>query len=89
LKQAINVYKGRGHSNTEVKFTEWNTPVHTTLADNEFEAIREEIEGCGTKDNIAAKEEHVPEVERQNRVIKGKGEGSYTNSALQEYLDED
>jgi bacterioferritin (cytochrome b1) len=43
----------------------------------------------GPKDNIAAKEEHVPEVERQNRVIKGKGEGSYTNSALQEYLDED
>jgi hypothetical protein len=40
------------------------------LADNEFEAIREEMEECGIRVNVTAKQEHVPEVERQNRVIK-------------------
>jgi len=36
----------------------------------EFEAIRKEMEECGIRVNVTAKQEHVPEVERQNRVIK-------------------
>jgi hypothetical protein len=32
--------------------------------------LREDIEDYGIKANIVAKEEHVPEVERQIRVIK-------------------
>lgn len=76
LRQVINIYKGKGHSVTaEVDF--WDTedvkegtPIHTTLADNEFEALREDMEAHGIKINVTAKEEHVPEVKRQNRVIK-------------------
>ncbi len=43
---------------------------HAILADNEFKTLREDIEGEGTRVNITAKEEHVPEIERQNHVIK-------------------
>jgi hypothetical protein len=48
---------------------------HTILADNAFETLREEIEEFGIKVNITAKEEHVPEVERQNQVIKERARG--------------
>ncbi len=44
--------------------------VHTILADNEFQALREDVEDLGITVNTVAKDEHVPEVERQNRVIK-------------------
>jgi hypothetical protein len=54
----------------KIDCTEFNNSVHTILADNEFESLREEIEECGTQVNVTAKEEHVPEVEHQNRVIK-------------------
>jgi hypothetical protein len=40
------------------------------LVDNEFQALKEEIEEVGVTVNVVAKDEHVPEVERQNRVIK-------------------
>jgi hypothetical protein len=40
------------------------------LADNEFAALRQDLESHGIRLNIASKEEHVPEVERQIRVIK-------------------
>jgi predicted hydrolase (HD superfamily) len=59
------------HSVTDIDFTETEErPVHTILADNEFEAVREEMEEYGIRVNITAKQENVPEVERQNRVIK-------------------
>ncbi len=46
-------------------------PVHTILADNEFQVMEEELEHDGViQVNIMSKDEHVPEVERQNRVIK-------------------
>ncbi len=59
------------HSVTDIDFTETEERlVHTILADNEFEAVREEMEEYGIRVNITAKQENVPEVERQNRVIK-------------------
>jgi hypothetical protein len=70
IKQVLNLYKGKGHMVEKMDFTEFNNPVHTILADNEFESLREKIEECGMQINVTAKEEHVLEVERQNRVIK-------------------
>ncbi len=70
IKAVIEIYKGKGHVVDEMAFNEYNNPVHTILADNEFDALRQEVEKCGTRMNITAKNEHVPEVERQNRVIK-------------------
>jgi len=70
LKQVLNVYKGRGHTVEQMNFTEQNQPVHTILGDNEFEAIKEDMLELGVSVNITAREEHVPEIERQHRVIK-------------------
>jgi len=70
LKYAVNVYNSKGHTVEKVEFSQVNNEIHTILADNEFEVLREEIEESGIKVNISAKEEHVPEVERQIRVIK-------------------
>jgi hypothetical protein len=41
----FNVYKGKGHevNNVEIFDTE-DTPIHTLLADNEFQSLKEEIE---------------------------------------------
>jgi len=62
------LYKGKGHIVEKMDFTEFNNPVHTVLADNEFESLREKIEECGMQINVTAKEEHVLEVERQIRI---------------------
>jgi hypothetical protein len=71
VKQAIAVYQGKGHTVTDIEFTETEKkPIHPILADNEFEAIREKKGKCDIRVNVTAKSEHVPEVERQNRVIK-------------------
>jgi len=64
------VYKGKGHSVWMMNFTEQNQPVHTILGDNEFEAIEDDMTEMGIEVNITAKEEHVPEIERQHQVIK-------------------
>jgi len=72
LKQVINVYKGKGHSVQSMNFTEDNQPIHTILGDNEFEAIKEDMLELGVEVNVTAKKEHVPEIERQHRVIKEK-----------------
>jgi len=52
-----------------MNFTEQNNPIHTILAVNEFESIRESMEKLGVVVNVTVKEEHVPEIERQHRVI--------------------
>jgi hypothetical protein len=71
MRQAIIIYNGRGHAVTACEFTETeDRPIHTILADNEFTAIQDEMEADGIQVNLTAKSEHVPEVERQNRVIK-------------------
>jgi hypothetical protein len=63
IKYVINLYKGKGHEVEKVDFTEWNSPVHNILADNEFESLQEDIEECGVQVNVTTKDEHVPEVE--------------------------
>jgi hypothetical protein len=70
IQQVFRVYQGRGHIINDVEFTQDEIPIHTILADNEFQALKEEIEEVGVTVNVVAKDEHVPEVERQNRVIK-------------------
>jgi hypothetical protein len=70
LKRVLTLHQSKGRKIEEMEFSENEEVIHTMLADNEFEALREEIEECGKKGNITAKEEHVSEVERQNRVIK-------------------
>jgi hypothetical protein len=70
LQQVFRLYRGRGHTVEEVEFTEVEMPIHTLMADNEFQVLKEEIEDYGIYAHVVAKEEHVPEVERQNRVIK-------------------
>jgi hypothetical protein len=65
LKQSFNVYIGRGHEVEEIDFNKLNNPVHTILADNEFESPREKIESYRMRVNVTCKEEHVPEFERQ------------------------
>jgi hypothetical protein len=48
MKQAINLYKRKGHTVTDCEFTETeDKPIHTILADNKFEAIRREMEEEG------------------------------------------
>jgi hypothetical protein len=70
LQQVFRVYQGRGHRIENVEFLNEEVPVHTILADNEFQALRDDIEELGINVHIVTKDEHVPEVERQNRVIK-------------------
>lgn len=70
LKQVMSLYQSKGHKIEEVEFSEHENVVHMIPAENEFEMLWEEIEGSGTTVNITAKEEHIPEVERQNCVIK-------------------
>ena len=53
-----------------MNFLEQNQPVHTILGDNEFEAIRGDMATLGVAVNRTAREEHVPEIERQQWVIK-------------------
>jgi len=70
MSQVINLFRGRGHKLEEMELSECHNPVHTILADNEFAALRQDLDSHGIRLNIASKEEHVPEVERQIRVIK-------------------
>jgi hypothetical protein len=53
-----------------VEFFQKDEAVQTILADNEFQSLKDDVEEVGINVNLVTKEEHVPEVERQNRVIK-------------------
>jgi hypothetical protein len=70
MKQIMNLYRNRGHEIKELDFNVQGQPIHTILVDNEFQVLKEEIETLGVNINVVSKDEHVPEVERQNRVIK-------------------
>jgi hypothetical protein len=70
LTQVFHLYRSKGHDVTDMNFLEQNQPVHTILGDNEFEAIRGDMATLGVAVKITAREEHVPEIERHNRVIK-------------------
>jgi hypothetical protein len=61
MRKAANVYQGKGRTVTDFEFTETEKkPIHTILADNEFESTWQEIEAQGIKVNITAKEEYFP-----------------------------
>ncbi len=71
IKQVMKIYQGKGHEIESVEFNVQNNPVHTILVDNEFQTLKDELEMEGVVQvNIIGKDEHVPEAERQNRVIK-------------------
>jgi hypothetical protein len=38
-KAVLNLYKGKGHVVDEVEYNDYTNPVHSILADNEFEAL--------------------------------------------------
>jgi len=90
----FNIYKGKGHEVNNVEFFDTeDTPIHTLLADNEFQSLKGEIENDGVQVHVVTKNEHVPEVECQNRVIKERAvfdtkrnDLGRTNFRLQEYL---
>ena len=44
MEHVINLYRGRGHMVEEMEFTEYNHPIHTILADNEFAILNEYME---------------------------------------------
>jgi len=71
IQKVFNIYKGKGHEVNNVEFFDTeDTPIHTLLADNEFQSLKGEIENDGVQVHVVTKNEHVPEVECQNRVIK-------------------
>jgi hypothetical protein len=72
IQQVIRIYKGKGHSLDQIEFEEdeQENPIHTIMADNEFQALKEDLEDIGMNVHVVSKNEHAPEVERQNRVIK-------------------
>jgi hypothetical protein len=71
IKKIFNIYKGKGHAVNNVEFFDTgDTPIHALLVDNEFQSIKEEIEENGVQVHVVTRNEHVPEVEHQNRVIK-------------------
>jgi REP element-mobilizing transposase RayT len=70
LWHVFNIYKNRGHCLNDVEFNNSEDTIHTVLADDEFKILQEEVEEMGVNVSIVTKNEHVPKVERQNRVIK-------------------
>jgi hypothetical protein len=59
VHRLVNLYKKRGFI------------IQTCLADNEFESLRSSLINLGVRLNICALGEHVPEVERKIRTVKG------------------
>jgi hypothetical protein len=76
LKQVFNVYKSKGHTidnveyNVGFQFEEQEEPIHTILADNEFQALKDDIQDLGMDVHVVSKNEHSTEIEKKNRVIK-------------------
>lgn len=66
VQQVFRIYQGRGHEISDVEFSGQDVPVHTILADNEFQALKNDVEELGINVHIVTNDEHVPEVERQN-----------------------
>jgi hypothetical protein len=78
LKQVLKIYQGKGHKVQDVEFNEEDEKgesIYSLIADNEFQSLRDDIEGMGIEVNIVSKNEHAPEIERQNRVIKERARG--------------
>ncbi len=76
LQQVFRIYQGRGHRLDEIEFfgEDRDTNSHATCR-NEFQMLKDDLEEYGINIHVVSKEEHVPEVERQNRVIKERARG--------------
>jgi hypothetical protein len=71
IQQVMKVYGSKGHNVKGMQFIDnEETPIHTIIADNEFQALRNDIEELGINVHVILKNEHAPEIEHQNRVIK-------------------
>jgi len=71
IQKIFCLYKGKGHSVDNVEFLEYEEkPIHTLLADNEFQTLKEDKENKGVQVHVVTKNEHVLGIEKQNRVIK-------------------
>jgi hypothetical protein len=77
IQQVIHLYQGRGHEIKKLDFKGKEESIHTILADNEFSGLKESGEEWGIDVHIVSKQEHVPEVERQNRSSRKEREESY------------
>ncbi len=78
FKQVLKIYQGKGHKIQNIEFNkedEKGESIHSLIADNEFQLLRDDIEGMGIEVNIMSKIEHAPEIERQNIVIKERAKG--------------
>jgi len=78
FKQVLKIYQGKGHKIQNIEFNkedEKGESIHSLIADNEFQLLRDDIEGMGIEVNIISKIEHAPEIERQKRVIKERAKG--------------
>jgi hypothetical protein len=71
----FNIYKSRGHQVNDLEFTNQEEVVNPILADNEFKPLQEDIKEMGVNVHLVSKNKHVPEVERQNQVIKERAQG--------------
>jgi hypothetical protein len=71
IQQEMKIYQGKGHTidNTELE-EEQENPIHTLLEDNKFQALKENLEELNIQVHVVTRNEHEPEIERQNRVIK-------------------
>ncbi len=74
IQQVIKIYKEKGHGVKDLEFvteeSRRDQSVHTILVDSKFQVLQSEIKEMGISVNVVTKNEHVPEVEHQNQVIK-------------------
>lgn len=59
MKQIFRIYQGKRHEVDNVKFVNTTIPVHTILANNEFQALKEDAEELGVNVNVLSKDEHL------------------------------
>jgi hypothetical protein len=71
-KKLLDLYwKCRGvYTDNKMKLYSLKWGQSTKMIDNKFSVLNDQIEEEGTRVDVVAKEEHIPEVERQIRVIK-------------------
>jgi hypothetical protein len=70
IQQVLKIYQGKGHLIEDIEFEEKEeTPIHTLLADNEFQSLKDNLEELGMRVHVVTRNEHALEIERQNQVI--------------------
>jgi hypothetical protein len=70
LNQVIKIYHGKGHVVQDMEFEETERHIHTLLAVDEFQDLKDDLAEMGMNVHVVTKNKHAPEIERQNWVIK-------------------